>query len=68
MDEIPQEISDDLRNSIRAGLLRVHSKHLDQVSLTECLREASDVYAELVQRAGWPARHGFAPAEPAAIN
>src|ERR1041385_3899171 len=54
MDDIPQEISGDLRNSIRAGLLRVHSKHLERAGLTECLREAYDVYAELFQRAGWP--------------
>jgi hypothetical protein len=54
MADIPQEFSGDLLNSIRAGLLRVHSKHLDKVGLTECLKESYDVYAGLLQEAGWP--------------
>jgi hypothetical protein len=54
MTELPQEISGDLRNSILAGLLHVQSGHLEGVGLTECLRKAYDVYAEAVQRAGWP--------------
>jgi hypothetical protein len=54
LDEIPQEVCGDLRDTVRAGLLRVHSKYLKRVDLTECLEEAFDVYAGSVQRAGWP--------------
>jgi hypothetical protein len=54
MDDIPQETSGDLRNRTRARLLRVHSMHLERLGLTECHREAYDVYAEAMQRACWP--------------
>jgi hypothetical protein len=54
MDDIPQEFPGDLLNSIRAGLLRVHSKHIDGLILTECLKEGYDVYAGLLHAAGWP--------------
>ncbi len=54
MDEIPQEIVGSLRNNIQAGLLRAHSRYLEQGDLTECLREAYDVYARGLQHAGWP--------------
>jgi hypothetical protein len=54
MDEIPQEISGELRSGVLAGLLRVHSKHLEGTDLTACLREAYDVYAKALQRAEWP--------------
>ena len=53
MDEIPQEFSCDLLNSIRSGLLRVESKHRDGVHLDVCLKESYDVYAGLLQEAGW---------------
>lgn len=51
MDDIHQLFSGNLLNRVRAGLLCVHSKHLDRVSLTECLKESYDLYAGLLQEA-----------------
>jgi hypothetical protein len=52
MDEIPQEFSCDLLNSIRSGLLRVESKHRDGMDVNVCLKESYDVYARRLQEAG----------------
>ena len=58
MDDIPREISGDLRNNILAGLWRVHSKYEEGSKwgecVTACLREAYDVYAEAHLHAGLP--------------
>jgi hypothetical protein len=54
MEDIPQEIQGDLRDRIRADLLRVHSKRLERADLKTCLRESYDVYARLLRDAGWP--------------
>jgi hypothetical protein len=55
MEDIPREISGELRKRIRAGLLRVHSKRLERTAdLKTCLRECYDVYATLLRDAGWP--------------
>ena len=54
MEDIPPEISGELRNRIRAGLLRVHAKRLERTDLKTCLRESYDVYARLLRDAGWP--------------
>lgn len=54
MEDIPQEISGELRNRIRAGLLKVHSKRLERTDRKTCLRESYDVYASILRDAGWP--------------
>jgi hypothetical protein len=54
MEDIPREISGELRTRIRAGLLKIHSKRLERTELKVCLRESYDVYASLLRDAGWP--------------
>jgi hypothetical protein len=58
MDEgIPSEITGELRKTIHAELLRVHSRHLAlrqyRGKLHDSLWEAYDVYADSLGRAGW---------------
>jgi hypothetical protein len=58
MDEgIPPEITGELRKTINAALLRVHSRHLAgrqyPGKLQDSLGEAYDVYADSLGSAGW---------------
>ena len=47
-------LSDALQRRIRAGLLRVHSKKLAGAKLSDCLKDAYDVYARAFDEVGEP--------------
>ena len=58
-DGIPTDITGELRTTIVAGLLRVHSEYLDSrhpylAKLQKCLGRAFRVYFDSLRRAGWP--------------
>ncbi|MGA2714166.1 MAG: hypothetical protein ABSG41_13750 [Bryobacteraceae bacterium] len=51
MNDIPQEFGDRI-DSIRAGLLRIHSRWLEDQDLNKALRDSYDVFASALVSAG----------------
>lgn len=47
-------LPDAIRERVRAGLLRIHSKRLERAKLLDCLRDVYDLYASELAKGGEP--------------